>query len=152
MDGTGDVALEPYPGTREGGTWGLLSRSMLGFGEGARDDRMLSCFFNSARFNAAWSGAAYASNGLRYAFDLAFCGALGLKGLGVRSGIGLDTRLAGRKLSSRTSTKFDGNRPIMRLSRLSRPIHHEPSPALRHSIRSPSTNPRSRLDYVRVSK
>lgn len=70
----------------------------------------------------------------------------------MRSGIGLETRLAGRKLSSRTSTKFDGNRPIIRLSRLSRPIHHEPSPALRHSIRSPSTNPRSRLDYFLVSK
>src|SRR4051794_21743838 len=41
-------------------------------------------------------------------------------------------------------TKFEGKRPIMRLSRLSLPIHHDPSPALRHSIKSPSTKPRSR--------
>ena len=33
----------------------------------------------------------------------------------------------------------------MRRSRFSRPIHHEPSPALSTSIRSPSMNPRSRL-------
>jgi hypothetical protein len=75
-----------------------------------------------------------------------------LNGLGVRSGIGLDILLAGRKLSSSTSTKFDGNTPIIRLSRLSRPVHHDPSPALRHSMRSPSTNPRSRFDYLHVSK
>jgi hypothetical protein len=67
--------------------------------------------------------------------------------LGVRSGIGLEDLLVGRKLSSRTSTKLEGNKPIDRLSLHSLPIHHDPSPALRHSIRSPSTNPRSRLDY-----
>ncbi len=33
----------------------------------------------------------------------------------------------------------------MRLSRRNLPIHHDPSPALRHSIKSPSTNPRSRF-------
>jgi hypothetical protein len=76
-----------------------------------------------------------------------------LKGLslGDRSGNGLEALLAGRKLSSRTSTKFEGNSPIIRLSRRSLPIHHDPSPALRHSIRSPSTNPRSRLDYIFIS-
>ena len=77
----------------------------------------------------------------------------GLKGLwlGDRSGIGLEALLAGRKLSSRTSTKFDGNNPIIRLSLRSLPIHHDPSPALRHSIKSPSTNPRSRLDCILIS-
>lgn len=84
---------------------------------------------------------------------LDFTDGCGLNGLGLsdRSGIGLEALLAGRKLSSRTSTKFEGNSPIIRLSRRSLPIHHDPSPALRHSIRSPSTNPRSRLDCVSVS-
>lgn len=59
-------------------------------------------------------------------------------------GIGLAARLVGWKLSSSTITKLEGNNPIMRLSRLNLPIHHDPSPALRHSIRSPSMNPRSR--------
>jgi hypothetical protein len=57
--------------------------------------------------------------------------------------MGLAARLVGRKVSSRTMTKFEGKRPIMRLSRLSLPIHHDPSPALRHSMRSPSIKPRS---------
>lgn len=67
-------------------------------------------------------------------------------GLGLRSGIGLETLLAGRKLSSSTCTKFDGNNPTILLSRRNLPIHHDPSPAFRHSIKSPSTNPRSRFD------
>jgi hypothetical protein len=67
-------------------------------------------------------------------------------GLGDLSGIGLEARLAGRKLSSSTWTKFEGNRPIIRLSRRNLPIHHDPSPAFKHSIRSPSMNPRSRFD------
>lgn len=37
----------------------------------------------------------------------------------------------------------------MRLSLRSRPIHHIPSPAFRHSIKSPSINPRSLFDYRR---
>lgn len=80
----------------------------------------------------------YPENGLRmFDFDL-FCWVCR------SSGIGLAARRVGWKLSSRTMTKFEGKRPMMRLSRLSLPIHHDPSPALRHSIRSPSTNPRSR--------
>ena len=52
---------------------------------------------------------------------------------------------AGWNFSSSTWTKLDGKRPTMRLSRRRRPIHHDPSPAFRHSIRSPSMNPRSFL-------
>ena len=51
----------------------------------------------------------------------------------------------GWKLSSRTLTKLEGNSPTARLSRRSLPVHHEPSPAFKHSMRSPSMNPRSRL-------
>ena len=58
-------------------------------------------------------------------------------------GIGLEALLTGMKLLSSTWTKLDGNNPIARLSRRKRPIHQEPSPAFRHSIKSPSTNPRS---------
>ena len=58
-------------------------------------------------------------------------------------GNGLTDRLTGTKVSSSTATKFEGKRPIMRRSLRSLPIHQEPSPALRHSIRSPSMNPRS---------
>lgn len=53
------------------------------------------------------------------------------------------SRLTGTKSSLRSSTKFDGNNPTARLSRRNRPIHHCPSPAFKHSIKSPSTNPRS---------
>ena len=68
-------------------------------------------------------------------------------GLGVLLfGNGLTDRVVGRKLSGRTSTKLEGNTPTALLSRHSLPVHHEPSPALRHSMRSPSMNPRSRLD------
>jgi hypothetical protein len=63
---------------------------------------------------------------------------------------GLALRFHGWKSSASSSTKLDGNRPTMRLSRFKRPIHHEPSPALRHSMRSPSMNPRSRLVYKKV--
>jgi hypothetical protein len=59
--------------------------------------------------------------------------------------IGLALRLHGWKSSGSSSTKLEGKRPTMRLSRFRRPIHHEPSPALRHSIRSPSMKPRSRF-------
>jgi hypothetical protein len=55
------------------------------------------------------------------------------------------SRLTGTKSSLRSSTKFDGNSPTARLSRRNRPIHHCPSPAFKHSIKSPSTNPRSRV-------
>lgn len=51
----------------------------------------------------------------------------------------------GWKSSASSSTKLLGNSPTMRRSRFNRPIHHEPSPALSTSIRSPSMNPRSRL-------
>jgi len=115
----------------------------IGLGDGPRDIDIDSCFFISALFASAGSGAAYAWNGFRNAFDFSGFGLM----LGVRSGIGLEDLLVGRKLSSRTSTKLEGNNPIDRLSLHSLPIHHDPSPALRHSIRSPSTNPRSRLDY-----
>lgn len=67
-------------------------------------------------------------------------------GLSVTGGRGLTERVAGTKSSSRTFTKFDGNTPTMRLSRRKRPVHHDPSPALRHSIRSPSINPKSCFD------
>jgi hypothetical protein len=113
---------------------------------------MLSCFLSSARFANAGSGAAYAVKGFRKALLFVFCGG-GLYGFGLgdRSGIGLDALLVGRKLSSKTSTKFEGNSPIMRLSRRNLPIHHDPSPAFKHSIKSPSMKPKSRLDYKIVS-
>ena len=50
---------------------------------------------------------------------------------------------AGWKLSSSTLTKLLGNSPMARGSLRNLPIHQEPSPALRASIRSPSMNPRS---------
>lgn len=52
-------------------------------------------------------------------------------------------RLMGFGKSSRTATKLEGNEPMYRLSLCSRPIHHWPSPRFRHSISSPSINPRS---------
>lgn len=61
--------------------------------------------------------------------------------------MGLVDLLIGLKSSGRTSTKLDGKRPTILLSRRSLPVHHDPSPALRHSIRSPSMKPRSRFDY-----
>jgi len=57
--------------------------------------------------------------------------------------MGLVSRLTGTKSSLISSTKLEGNSPTARLSRRSRPIHHCPSPAFRHSIKSPSTNPKS---------
>jgi hypothetical protein len=69
-------------------------------------------------------------------------------------GRGLVDLVVGRKVSGNTSTKLEGNNPTARLSRHNLPVHHEPSPALRHSMRSPSINPRSRLDcdaVVRIS-
>ena len=62
-------------------------------------------------------------------------------GFGVTTG--LTVRVTGTKSSLSTWTKLDGKRPIIRRSRRRRPVHHCPSPALRHSIKSPSTNPRS---------
>lgn len=50
---------------------------------------------------------------------------------------------AGWNDSSSVFTKLLGNRPMARGSLRSRPIHHEPSPALRASIKSPSMKPRS---------
>jgi hypothetical protein len=101
---------------------------------------------------AARSGAAYDWNGFLDGFGLTslLCGLNGLV-LGDLSGIGLDALLAGRKLSSSTWTKFDGKRPIIRLSRRNLPIHHDPSPAFRHSIKSPSTKPKSRFDCFPTS-
>lgn len=61
------------------------------------------------------------------------------------STIGLVSRLTGTKSSLKSSTKLDGNSPTARLSRRNRPIHHCPSPAFKHSIKSPSTNPKSRV-------
>lgn len=84
---------------------------------------------------------AYASKGLRH--DLALGGVL--LGLGVLLGRGLTDLLVGRKVSGSTWTKLLGNTPTVRRSRKSRPVHHDPSPALRHSIRSPSMKPRSRF-------
>lgn len=73
-----------------------------------------------------------------------FCGEpLGLGELLI--GIGLVDLLVGLKFSGISSTKLEGKTPIALLSRHSLPVHHEPSPALRHSIRSPSMKPRSRL-------
>ena len=85
-------------------------------------------------------GAAYDWNGFRKLVLAAGCG------VGLGEGIGLAALLAGMKDSSRTCTKFDGNSPMARLSRRSRPIHHEPSPAFKHSMRSPSTKPKSFFD------
>lgn len=67
-------------------------------------------------------------------------------------GIGLVDRLTGRKSSGRTSTKLEGNKPTIRLSLRSLPVHHDPSPALRHSIRSPSMKPRSRFDWLYLGR
>jgi hypothetical protein len=64
----------------------------------------------------------------------------------VRSNASVVDRWTGTKSSPSTVTKFEGKSPIIRLSRRRRPIHHEPSPALRHSIRSPSTKPKSLFD------
>lgn len=99
----------------------------------------------------------YAWNGLRKVF--AFCGVgvgLPLRELDpLEGGIGLVVRVTGRKLSSSNCTKLEGKRPIALLSLCRRPIHQDPSPALRHSIRSPSTKPRSLLlsppHYKKVS-
>lgn len=67
-------------------------------------------------------------------------------GLGVLLEVkGLADRVTGRKSSGNTSTKLDGKTPTVLLRR-NLPVHHEPSPAFRHSIRSPSMNPRSRFD------
>jgi hypothetical protein len=79
--------------------------------------------------------------------DFVLCAGFGAGSLG---GIGLGHREGGRKDSSSTWTKFEGNEPTMRGSRRRRPVHHDPSPALRHSMRSPSRNPRSRLVCCRV--
>lgn len=51
-----------------------------------------------------------------------------------RKGIGLALREAGHRSWSSTLTKFDGNFPMIRGSRFSRPVHHDPSPAFRHSM------------------
>ena len=59
--------------------------------------------------------------------------------------IGLADLVVGLKSAGISSTKLEGKTPIALLSRHSLPVHHEPSPALRHSIRSPSMKPRSRL-------
>jgi hypothetical protein len=72
---------------------------------------------------------------------------------------GVEWRLlgAGVKPSSSTLTKLDGNIPIALGSRRSLPIHQRPSPALRASMRSPSTKPRSRFvspphEYVALTQ
>lgn len=71
-----------------------------------------------------------------------------LDGLGVLLDVkGLIDLLMGRKSSGSTSTKLEGKTPTV-LFRLNLPVHHDPSPAFRHSIKSPSINPRSREDYV----
>lgn len=54
--------------------------------------------------------------------------------------------MVGRKSSGSTSTKLDGKEPTVLRSRNSLPTHHEPSPAFKHSIKSPSMNPRSCFD------
>lgn len=110
----------------------------------------------------------YAAKGFRYDFVGDFCGdgegpldtppfiGFGLVAREMLSpplesgGSGLAALLAGWKLSSRTWTKFEGKRPTMRLSLRNRPIHQDPSPAFRHSIRSPSMKPRSRLVCVEI--
>lgn len=51
-----------------------------------------------------------------------------------RDGMGLPFREGGREPLSRTLTKLQGNFPMLLGSRLRRPVHHEPSPALRHSM------------------
>lgn len=62
-------------------------------------------------------------------------------------GRGLALRDLGWKSSPKTLTKLDGNAPTIRRSRFSLPTHQEPSPALRHSMRSPSMKPRSCVVY-----
>jgi hypothetical protein len=91
--------------------------------------------------SSRYPNSLYPWNGLRKTlFD--FCGAATVVG-----GETLRRMGAGWNFSSRTWTKLEGKSPTMRRSRLRRPIHHDPSPALRHSIRSPSMNPRSFLLY-----
>lgn len=101
----------------------------------------LSYFFASALLTSPSSGAAYAVNGFRNAFDLVFWG----RGLEVREGRGLEARFVGRKPSPRTCTKLEGKTPTC-LFRYNLPVHHCPSPAFSASIKSPSMNPRSRFD------
>lgn len=59
--------------------------------------------------------------------------------------MGLVPRLTGWKSASRTRTKLDGKSPVVLFLR-NRPIHQDPSPAFRHSMRSPSMNPKSLFD------
>lgn len=66
-------------------------------------------------------------------------------GLGVFEVNGLADLVIGRKLSGNTSTKFDGKTPTVLLRR-NLPVHHDPSPAFKHSIKSPSMKPRSCCD------
>lgn len=64
---------------------------------------------------------------------------------GCLSGVTLRLFGAGWNDSSSTCTKLDGKRPTALGSRRKRPIHQDPSPALRASMRSPSMKPRSFL-------
>jgi hypothetical protein len=109
----------------------------LGVVAGESESLFFAARFGDAALEYAWKGflKAFFSGTCVFA---EFC-LLG-RGLALRLALG-----KGWNVSGRTSTKFEGNRPTMRLSRLKRPIHHEPSPALRHSMRSPSINPRSRF-------
>lgn len=97
-----------------------------------------------ANSEAGDSASLWAWNGLRKTVFCFFGAAVGLLiGDAPTCTNGLVSRLIGTKSSPMSSTKLDGNRPTARLSRRSRPIHHCPSPAFRHSIKSPSTNPKS---------
>lgn len=86
-------------------------------------------------------------NGFRHTVFCFFGAKVGLlMGEEPANTMGLVSRLTGTKSSLKSSTKLDGNSPTARLSRRNRPIHHCPSPAFKHSIKSPSTNPRSFVD------
>lgn len=129
--------------------YGLVCRRLpFGFG----DNPPAFCISRAAAAGFGAPAAAYAVKGFLNVF--AFCGvcltACPLFCLDTLPEpfccvMGLPLRFHGWKSSLRSSTKFEGKRPTMRLSRFNRPIHHDPSPALRHSIRSPSMKPRSRL-------
>src|SRR3569833_1170837 len=78
---------------------------------------------------------------MRIVFD--FWGVPFGDGVLLPGGRGLTDLLVGRKYSGRSLTKLEGDCPTTLRSRYRRPTHHRPSPAFKHSIRSPSNKPRS---------
>jgi hypothetical protein len=87
---------------------------------------------------------AYAWNGFLNVL-FCFCGVCCVLAEFWRDGNGELPPGIGDQPSGRSFTKLLGNNPTILLSLLSLPIHHDPSPAFRHSMRSPSMKPRSRF-------